>query len=207
MRTLVPKIGVIRLLVSQINPDLLILTETWIGDTIGNNQIAIHNYNILRRDLIEDSHGGTCFYMINNVKFNRLNDLEDDNLEILWGQARPFDLHRGHHFLVDATVYHPPSANNNQMLQYLTKWAIEVEGRYSGCGIIVKGDFDKLETKYFCRQFGFKQLVNVPSRTANTLDLVLSHLRRFYNPNSIETYPPFRLSDHSTIVIHPHERS
>ena len=58
--------------------------------------------------------------MINNVKFNRLNDLEDDNLEILWGQARPFDLHRGHHFLVDATVYHPPSASNNLMLQYLT---------------------------------------------------------------------------------------
>ena len=102
--------------------------------------------------------------MINNIKFNRLNDLEDDKLEVLRVQARPNRLPRGHHFLVDATDYHPPSANNNEILQYLTKSVIKVEGRYPWSTIVIACDFNKFETEHFCRQFGFKQLVNVPSR-------------------------------------------
>ena len=83
LRSLVLKIDEIRLLVSQINPDLILLMETWMRDTIGINQIAIHNYNILRRDPIADSHGDVCLYKVNTIKFNRLNHLEDDNLKVL----------------------------------------------------------------------------------------------------------------------------
>ena len=108
VRSLVPKIDEIRLLTSQINPDLIFLTETWMMTTIGNNQITIHNYNILRRDRIENSHGDVCLYMTNNVKFNRLTDLEDDNFEVLWVHTRPSRLPRSFHCLVVATVYHHP---------------------------------------------------------------------------------------------------
>ena len=83
MRSLVLQIDEIRLLVSQINPKLILPTETWMRDTIGNNQIAIYNCNKLRRDPIEDSHGGVCLYMVNHIKFNSLNDLEDDNRKVL----------------------------------------------------------------------------------------------------------------------------
>jgi hypothetical protein len=86
----------------------------------------------------------------NNIKFNRLTDLEDDNFEVLWVHTRPSRLPRSFHCLVVATVYHPPSSNNKDMLQYLTRSVSEVEGRFPGCGIIIAGDFNNLNIKYFC---------------------------------------------------------
>ena len=101
----------------------------------------------------------------------------------------------------------PPSANDKDMLQYLTRSVGEVEGRYPGCGIIIAGDFNKLDIKSFCRLFRFKQLIKTPTRGAAILDLVITKLHKFYHASSIEILPPFGLSDHNTIVIPPQGRS
>ena len=93
------------------------------------------------------------------------------------------------------------------MLQYLTRSVSEVEGRYPGCGIIIAGDFNKLDIKSFCRLFRFKQLIKTPTRGAAILDLVITNLHKFYHASLIEILPPFGLSDHNTIVIPPQERS
>ena len=47
----------------------------------------------------------------------------------------------------------------------------------------------------------FKEIVKLPTRGANTLDLVLTNLQDFYDvPDRL---PPFGLSDHMSIQIKP----
>lgn len=101
-------------------------------------------------------------------------------------------------------MYHPPSANDDAMLDYLTRCLTEVEGLYPGCGIVIAGDFNKLDIKVLSYQFQLKQLVNFPTRGNNTLDLVLTNIHSFYKPADV--YPPFGLSDHHTICIQPKQR-
>ena len=51
-------------------------------------------------------------------------------------------LPRGIPCIIAATIYHPPSASNNIMLEYLSKTLTTVEGLFPGCGIILAGDFN-----------------------------------------------------------------
>ena len=83
------------------------------------------------------------------------------------------------------------------MLEYLS---------FPGCGIILAGDFNHLDIKTISRQFQLKQLVHLPTRGTNTLDLVLTNLHSFYPVNAAVLHPPFGLSDHSTIILFPKQR-
>lgn len=96
--------------------------------------------------------------------------------------------------------------NNNNMLEYLSMWLTTIEGHYTDCEIVIAGDFNHLNINYLCREFPLKQLVHLPTRGASTLDLVLTNLQDYYKSNPAEIHPPFGLSDHNTIVIHPNKR-
>ena len=121
--------------------------------------------------------------------------------------TRPKRLPRGVPCVILGCVYHPPSANDNEILDYISESLIKVEGLYPGCAIIIAGDFNKLNIKLLKRNFQLKQLVRSPTRGSNILDLVLTNLHIFYDPTSIEILPPFGLSDHNTISICPKQRA
>ncbi len=92
------------------------------------------------------------------------------------------------------------------MLEYLTKSLTDIEGLFPGCGIIIAGDFNHLNIKNLSRQFQLKQLVHLPTRGTNTLDLILTNMHSFYEPNSAISHPPFGLSDHCVILLYPKQR-
>ena len=75
-------------------------------------------------------------------------------------------------YIVAATIYRPPSPNNNDMLKYLSKSLTDTEGFLPGCSIIIAGDFNQLNIKNLSRQF--QQLAHLPIRGTNTLDPVLT---------------------------------
>ena len=120
--------------------------------------------------------------------------------------VRPARLPRGFPCLVTATFYHPPSSDDSEILEYLSTSLTWVESHFPGCGIILAGDFNRLDIKNICINFGLKQIVTIPTRGENTLDLVLTNLHPFYQTDSITAYPPFGLSDHSVIAISPRVR-
>ena len=121
----------------------------------------------------------------------------------MWIHVRPARLPRGFPCLVTATVYHPPSSDDSEILEYLSTSLTWVESHFPGCGIILAGDFNRLDIKNICINFGLKQIVTIPTRGENTVDLVLTNLHPFYQTDSITAYPPFGLSDHSVIAISP----
>lgn len=51
-----------------------------------------------------------------------------------------------------------------------------------------------------------KQLVRTPTRGDHILDLIITNMPQLYNKDSVERYPPFGLSDHNVIMLHPRKR-
>ena len=74
--SLVPKIGEIRAFVSLHHFDFLFITETWLREDIGDNQIALENHNLIRRDRSPGSHGGVALYTKAKVKCSHLAELK-----------------------------------------------------------------------------------------------------------------------------------
>ena len=114
---------------------------------------------------------------------------------------RPKRLPRGYSCIIIGVVYHPPDANNNDMLVYLRTSMEYIEANYTNYGIILLGDFNKLDFKRDAKCFQLKPIVKFPTRGSNTLDQIFTNLEEFYClpvPG-----PPFGLSDHITVTIFP----
>jgi hypothetical protein len=175
--------------------------ETWLSDSIQDTIIQIPGYNIARKDRLI---GGVCLYIKENISYEVLNDCHDPSLEVLWVKLKPNRLPRGFSSLVVATVYHPPSANPSIMIEYLLDKLSFIESSLHNCGIILLGDFNRLDVSRVKRQFRLKQMVNFSTRGSRTLDLFLTNLSNYYM--APEKLAPYGLSDHFTVLFKPKSR-
>ena len=203
--SLSPKIDEVREVIRCGNYEFVSLVETWLQSHIHDNIINIQGYNLIRRDRVEGTHGGVCVYIKDSIAFTVLDELYNSSFEILWISIRPNRLPRGIANLIISTVYHPPSADNSDMLDYLSNCLSRVESRFPNCGLIILGDFNKLNVSRLRSCYNLKQLVNIPTRENNTLDIVLTNLSTYYDKPT--KCAPFGLSDHVTIEIRPIKRS
>ena len=127
--------------------------------------------------------------------------LYNEDREVLWAMLRPKRLPRGYSCIIIGVVYHPPDANNNDILVYLKTSTEYIEANYTNYGIILLGDFNKLDFKRDAKCFQLKPIVKFPTRGSNTLDQIFTNLQEFYC--SPVPGPPFGLSDHITVTIFP----
>ena len=204
--SLAPKIDKITLCISEMKPDLACFTETLLHDGISTDCINIFGYNLIYKNRTSGIHGGVSTYIQNSIKFKTLNFLHHPDFEVLWVYVRPKRLPRGVPCIVIGTVYHPPSADDNSMIDYLSLSLTSIEGYYPGCGIFLTGDFNRLNVNRLLVQFKMKQLVRVPTRRDQILDLIITNLPHLYENNSVEMRPPFGLSNHNVIMLHPKNR-
>ena len=140
-------------------------------------------------------------YIKDSIQYSLLDDLNDFSFEVLWAKIRPARLPRGISNVIVGTVYHPPSSNNPAKLNYLMNCLSSIESRYPNCGILLLGDFNKLNIARLKSSFNLKQIVNFPTRGKNTLDLILTNLHDFYEVP--EKRPSFGLSDQSPVYRSP----
>ena len=62
---------------------IITLSETWIDDTISDDEINISGFSIERRD--RNRHGGgIAVYVNEGIKYTRRLDVEKNNMESLW---------------------------------------------------------------------------------------------------------------------------
>ena len=179
--SLAPKIDEVRHSVLQTDVDLACFTETWLTDFVHDNVIQIPGYNVVRRDRLIGQHGGVCLYVKESIPFEILSQYHNDQFEILWVKARPHKLPRGLSCIIIGSIYHPLSANDRNMIDFLTEQLSLIESTYYDRGLILLGDFNNL---YNCHRlnnhFSLKQLVKFPTRGRRTLDLILTNLAKFY---------------------------
>ena len=181
------------------------MVETWLQSHIHDNVIALDNYNIVRRDRINRVHGGVCIYIKDSINYSVINELADTSFEVLWVRMYPSRLPRGFNNLVVGVLYHPPGADNAAMLEYLSHCLSFIESNLPNSGLILLGDFNKLNTIRLCSCYRLKQIVKFATRGNNILDLILTNLSSFYaSPIRVA---PFGLSDHMSIEVKAKDRS
>ena len=117
---------------------------------------------------------------------------------------RPYRLPRGISSIIIAACYHP-SADDSLFLDHLIQSLIQIESRYPNSGLIITGDFNRLNVDSVKSHFKLKQLVKQPTRESAILDLFLTNLDKFYQDASLAS--PFGLSDHNTVLVRPSKRT
>ena len=198
--SLVPKIDEVLEFVLRNNINLAFITETWLKESVANTVVNILGYEIKRRDRVMNNHGGVCLYIKDNIKCRSLEDLTCCNdHEILWLYLRPNRLPRGISCLIVAVVYHPPGSDDQHIRDHLFDSLTKAESTYPNCGIIIAGDFNRLDLKRLKKHFRLTQLVKCPTRKDAILDLIFTNMSEYYaEPQS---FPPFGLSDHNTVMV------
>ncbi|XP_028416439.1 uncharacterized protein LOC114540505 [Dendronephthya gigantea] len=202
--SLAPKIDEVQDVVRRGNYQFISIVETWLQSHIHDNVVNIEGYNLIRRDRINGQHGGVCTYIENTIGFELIENLTNDLFEVLWIKMLMPRLPRRFNSLVVGTLYHPPSADDSAMLDYLSNCLSTLESCYPNCGFIILGDFNQLNINRLKLSYNLRQLVNFPTRGRNTLDLVLTNLYEYYDQPV--KYAPFGLSDHMSVEFKPKER-
>ena len=206
-QSLASKINEVRSVMLVEKPDLGFFTETWLRETISDNQICISGYTFVGKSRSADIHGGVGLYIEDSIRFGTLDNLSHPDFEALWVWLRPKRLPRGFPCLVVGSVYHPHlGVNDSGMLDYLTTTLTTIEGQFPGCGIFVCGDFNRMNLNCFITQFKLKQIVDKPTRGDKILDLVLTNLSHLYDKDAVNILPPFGLSDHNVVLVRPKQR-
>ena len=165
--SLTPKIDEVAFVMKQNHCDIAAITETWLKETIPDVSVNIEGYQLLRRDRKHKEHGGVCLYVINHIQCKILACPYNEDREVPWALLRPKRLPRGYSSIIVGVLYHPPDANNNEMLQYLRTSMEYFEANYMNCGIILLGDF-----KFVAKCFQLKPIINFPTRGLNILDQI-----------------------------------
>ena len=97
--------------------------------------------------------------------------MQHPSREVLWVKTPTHRLPRGITSIVFGIVYHPHSANPSEMVEYLFDQLSFIESTFPSCGLMLLGDFNRLNVSRISNQFRLKQLVKFPTRGSHTLDL------------------------------------
>ena len=125
------------------------ITETWLKETIHDDLINIEKYQLYRQDRKNQEHSGVCLYVADSIRCKILQDFHSDDHEALWAFLRPKRLPRGFFNLIVAVVYHPdqhPDSSNAALSEYLTSTLDRIEVKFPNNGILVAGNFNKLDS-------------------------------------------------------------
>ena len=122
-------------------------------------------------------------YINKTIKCEILDELSDEKFEVIWVKLRPYRLPRGMSCIVVANVYHPQTeygASDAEILSFLYESMSSIEARFPRCGILIAGDFNRLDTSGFQNAFQLKQIVKFPTRGNRTLDPIFTNMKSFY---------------------------
>ena len=62
--------------------------ETFLNNTISDQDILIEGYKIVRRDRTQCGGGGLLVYIMNNIDYTRRCDLERNDIEVIWKEKK-----------------------------------------------------------------------------------------------------------------------
>ena len=100
--------------------------------------------------------------------------------------------------LIRRVVYHPPSSNNNTLIEHLTIKLDAALSMYPNAGILLVEDFNKCPVSAILRHFTLEQIVKQPTRGNATLDLILTNMSDFCNTPLV--IPTIGCSDHDSVL-------
>ena len=97
--------------------------------------------------------------------------------------------------------YHPPLEDDTNFTEHVISSLDFALIKYPNAGIMLVGDFNRLNYRHICNHFNLGQIVKNPTRGGAILDLVFTNLS--HNYNNPEILPGIGLSDHNSLIIRP----
>ena len=211
-RSLVNKLTIFQSYVYSSDFDVICLTETWLTESIFDQEILPNNYNIYRKD--RTTRGGVVLIAIKNtIATSVLNsNLPNNELEIT---TVKLNLHKP---IIISCIYIPPCPSESYMNDIISNLTHIVQSN-SSTDIIIIGDFNlpdiywgSLSTtspasRAFC-DFVFDnsltQLIDQPTHIkGNILDIILSNSNDLVTNLSIASDNSCISSDHFAIRYTP----
>ena len=201
--------------------DIIAVTETWLNDSVSDNEILPSGYKIIRKDRVADKRGGGVLLALrNNLMFNRIvsgNWFDHDRLEII---ATELESVKSKKCLL-CVCYRPPNCDLNEWLDLFTSF-LELTSNYDK--VLITGDFNfpdftwnsdlisgptdrdissgSMDFQELTFDFFLQQLNMHPTRLNNILDLVLSSSPEIVsNLTCIQPETMDIFSDHSLLFF------
>ena len=154
----------------DLNPDIAIVTETWLNNEKESEFYGIPGYSMIRKDRENKRGGGIAIYIKTETPYHRWTNIEDNSLETIWKTIRPPRLPRDITNITVIATYHPPQANHRELKEHLSKGIDSVLCKHPASGIFVIGDLNKFPDKSITTHYKMKQVVKSPTRGTNILD-------------------------------------
>ena len=176
VRSILQKIPELRILFKRKNLAVIAFTETWLNDSVNNEEINIDGYKVIRNDRSSGHGGGVCLYIRNNLAFNVISEMQTEVTESLWinvllPRSKP---------IVLGVLYRPPK--NNKFIEHLSN---SLENFSKDEEIIILGDMNicLLHNSSFSKKYidllnlnGLRQLIDEPTRVTSTCSSLLDHV-------------------------------
>ena len=181
--------------------DIAVIVETWLHENIDSSLLQISGYTLFRLDRRDGRQGGgVAVYVKHGCHCTLLSHLAHAQLEVLWLQYRPYSMPREVTHITVGAIYHPPKANNAEMLDYLVSTMDEVTRTHPHCGILLLGDVNQLPDSQL-KSFPLQQMVVSATRGDAILDKIYTNISSWYETPT--PLPPVSRSDHNTVILRP----
>ena len=210
--------------VKVVKPDVLVVTESKLDETIDSKQLKIDGFHEpIRKD--RNRRGGGCLiYISDDLTYKQQIKLESAHFEHIW-----VDIRQNNKIYSVNCYYRPPNINNHEIFLQETENILAKLSQHQATEKIVISDLNfgnvycksvpldpkplDAEAPELFSSFGFKQLIDIPTRvtavtlennikshTTSLIDLIFCH-----NLDNIQchgTLPP--IADHSGIFVNFH---
>ena len=205
-RSLCNKIHLFNSYVNQIDPDFIVVTETWAHSLLSDSVFAIKGYHLFRKDRFDRRGGGVIIYVRSSFQAILSDQLFQIEQDVLFCKVR-----------VDQTsvllgaIYRPPRCDQTSHgIIDLLKRASTIFTAYDY--VFLAGDFNYPEINWksfrwphsaddfmdFVLESSLSQIITSPTRGSNILDLFFTQ-----SPESVigvSINEPLGDSDHAMIV-------
>jgi len=203
------KKGIISVMIEESQPDVMIISETWLSPDILNSEFFPVGYGISRKDRA-DGYGGVLIAYRNGITCSDIHI--DSSAEIV---ACKITLVNRQSVII-CSVYRPPNRDVAAM-ENLCQALESLCSRYSDLPIWIGGDINlpnidwesltTTDSTYpaslcegflnFMQDHGFSQIVNFPTRRNNILDIFVTN-----RPSLVtDCYPISGVSDHEAVNV------
>ena len=202
-RSLNNKMDEFRSLILNLKVDMAMVSETWICPHLPDGHLQIQGYSMFTHSRTDKRGGGVALYTHSDIKAQPVRNIDiSPELEVLWVQARPKRLPRTVSSVIICAVYNPP-ANPlaDELIDHLLQTTDLLRTRHPAAGIILLGDFNRLDIAPLCRGKDLKQVVDSPTRNQVVLDLIITNMSEYYDKPSITS--PVGMSDHNSVLWQP----
>nr|VZH96736.1 unnamed protein product [Spirometra erinaceieuropaei] len=139
-QSLISKLDELKLCLAELSPDVLAVTETWLSGNISDNEVALPEYQIYRRDREHRQGGGVVVYVNDGLAVSDNTTKYACSKEAVWLTIKA----TGSPCLDILTVYRPPRTDriaDTQLLEQLEKFS-------SRPNIMIMGDFNAPGTNW-----------------------------------------------------------